>query len=292
MELAAWKPVLAALILPPVPALVLILIGARLIQPKRGWGYFILFIGVVSIWFSACNVTALALQNGVLKPPPVVAGAAMERLKDLGKGSGGYGSNRLAARLGIKPVAPKTAIVVLGGGREPLAREYGVSDLSAHSSERLRYGIWLSRQTGLPLAFSGGIGWAQQQEGAGSPEADVAARVAQQHYGWTLRWTEGHSSDTRGNAGMTVAMLAQEGVTEIVLVTEAFHMPRAKRAFERAVTQAVIAHPDWPTVRITPAPMGYWYAGERTVLDWLPSAEGLTNVRLALHEVLGLSLGL
>ncbi|MDE2593233.1 MAG: YdcF family protein [Burkholderiales bacterium] len=292
MELAAWKPVLSALILPPVPALVLILVGARLIQPKRGWGYFILFLGVLSIWFSGCNVTALWLQNGVLKPPAPMVGAEMQRLKDLGKGSGGYGANRLAGRLGIKPLAPKTAIVVLGGGREALAREYGVSDLSTHSSERLRYGVWLSRQTGLPMAFSGGIGWAQQQEGGGSPEADVAARVAQQQYGWTIHWTESHSSDTKGNAMLTVAMLAQEGVSEIVLVTEAFHMPRAKRAFERAVAQSSITHADWPTPRITPAPMGYWSAGDRTVLDWMPSAEGLTNVRLALHEVLGLSLGL
>lgn len=292
MELAAWKPVLSALILPPVPGLVLILIGARLIQPKRGWGYFILFLGVLSIWLSGCNVTALWLQNGVLKPPVAMAGAEMQRLKDLGKGSGGYGGNRLAARLGIKPVAPTTAIVVLGGGREPLAREYGVSDLSPHSSERLRYGIWLSRQTGLPMAFSGGIGWGQQQEGAGSPEADVAARTAQQHYGWTIRWTESHSSDTRGNAGMTVAMLAQEGISEIVLVTEAFHMPRAKRAFERAAAQAAIAHADWPALRITPAPMGYWNVGGRTALDWMPSSEGLTNVRLALHEMLGLTVGL
>lgn len=292
MELAAWKPVLSALVLPPVPGLVLILIGARLIQPKRGWGYLILFLGVLSIWLGGCDVTAQWLQNSVLKPPVAMAGAEMQRLKELGKGSGGYGGNRLAAKLGIKPVAPKTAIVVLGGGREPLAREYGVSDLSARSAERLRYGIWLSRQTSLPLAFSGGIGWAQQQAGGGSPEAEVAARVAQQHYGWTVHWTESRSSDTQGNAMLTVAMLAQEGVSEIVLVTEAFHMPRAKRAFERAMTQAAIHHPEWPTLRVTPAPMGYWSPGERAVLDWLPSSEGLVNVRLALHEVLGMSLGL
>lgn len=183
MEWAAWKPVLSALVLPPVPGLALILIGARLIQPKRGWGYLLLFIGVVSIWFSGCQVTALWLQNGVLKPPAVLSQVDMDRLKTVGKGSGGFGANRLAGRLGIKPVAPTTAIVVLGSGREPLAREYGVSDLSMRSEQRLRYGIWLSRQTGVPLAFSGGVGWAQQQPGGGASEADVAARVAQQHHG-------------------------------------------------------------------------------------------------------------
>jgi hypothetical protein len=53
------------------------------------------------------------------------------------------------------------AIVVLGGGMEALAPEYGVSSLRATSLERLRYGIWLGRETGLPVAFSGGVGWAQ-----------------------------------------------------------------------------------------------------------------------------------
>lgn len=288
MEWAAWKPVLSALVLPPVPGLVLILIGARLIQPKRGWGYLLLLMGVVSIWFSGCRVTALWLQNDVLKPPAVLSQADMDRLKALGKGSGGFGTNRLAGRLGIRPVSPTAAIVVLGSGREPLAREYGVSDLSMRSEQRLRYGIWLSRQTGLPLAFSGGLGWAQQQPGGGSPEADVAARVAQQHHGWTIHWLESQSSDTQGNAAMTVAMLAQEGVSEIVLVTSAFHMPRAKRAFEHAAAQASIAHPQWPSIRITPAPMGFWYAGERSGLDWLPSTAGLGDTHLASHELLGL----
>ena len=291
MDFAAYKPVLSALVMPPVPGLILILLGARLIQPKRGWGYTVLFLGVLSIWFSGANVTALWLQNGVLKPPVPMAGEPLQRLKDLGKGRGGYGSNRLAARLGIKPAASTTAIVVLGGGREALAREYGMSDLSQHSAERLRYGVWLSRQTGLPLAFSGGIGWAQKGDG-GASEAEIASRIAQQQYGWTIRWTETQSADTAGNAAMTVAMLAQEGVSEIVLVTEAFHMPRAKRAFERAATQAAIAHADWPTLRITAAPMSYWNSGERTLLDWLPSTEGLANVRLASHELLGLVMGL
>lgn len=90
---------------------------------------------------------------------------------------------------------------------------------------------------------------------------------------------------------MTVAMLAQEGISEIVLVTEAFHMPRAKRAFERAAAQSAIAHPQWPRMRITPAPMGFWSAGERGGLDWLPSTEGLADTRMASHELLGLLMG-
>ena len=56
-----------------------------------------------------------------------------------------------------KPVA----IVILGGGSEPFAPEYGVSSLQAASLERLRYGLWLAGETGAPVAFSGGVGHAQ-----------------------------------------------------------------------------------------------------------------------------------
>jgi hypothetical protein len=45
------------------------------------------------------------------------------------------------------------------------APEYGVGNLAAPSLERLRYGLWLSRSTGVPVAFSGGVGWAQNQSG-------------------------------------------------------------------------------------------------------------------------------
>ena len=40
------------------------------------------------------------------------------------------------------------AIVVLGGGSRPLSPEYGVSNLEERSMERLRYGLWLGRETG------------------------------------------------------------------------------------------------------------------------------------------------
>lgn len=288
MDLGSWKPIVSALILPPVPGLVLVLLGARLILPKRGWGYLTLLLGVLVIWFGSCNVTARWLLNGVLKPPVALDGAEMLRLKQQAHGDAGVGKR--AARAPVLP--PTKAIVVLGGGREPLAREYGVSDLSPHSAERLRYGIWLSRQTGLPLAFSGGVGWAQQRDGGAISEAEVASRVAQQHYGWSIRWMETQSADTRQNAQYTVNQLAAEGVTELIVVTEAYHMPRALRAFQRSALQAVVQQPNGSAIKITPAPMGFWSAGERSSMDWLPSTEGMANVRQALHEVLGLVAGL
>ena len=78
------------------------------------------------------------------------------------------------------------------------------------------------------------------------------------------------------------------GVSEIVLVTEAYHAPRiaivptgcaasCSAAAQLARGQGYACSP------------AFWSAGERSGLDWLPSTEGLANVRQALHEVLGLT---
>ncbi|MFG5408565.1 ElyC/SanA/YdcF family protein [Piscinibacter sakaiensis] len=135
----------------------------------------------------------------------------------------GSAPRRPAARSTAAP--PRTAIVVLGGGRERLAPEYGQAMLGADSLQRLHYGVWLARATGLPLAFSGGRGWAQLD---GEAEADLAARIAAQDYGLPLRWRENQSRDTRENARLTVALLRAEGVERILLVTHGWHMARAR----------------------------------------------------------------
>ncbi|MBI2734369.1 MAG: YdcF family protein [Aquabacterium sp.] len=280
---AAYKPLLTALALPPVPFLVLILVGARLILPRRGLGYLVLLTGVLGIWVSQCQVTAVFLQDHVLKPPAPLQGAELSRLQAVGKAYGQQqGVARRLGRAGAGAQAP-VAIVALGAGRDALAPEYGVSDLTHFSAERLRYAIWLGQRTGLPIGFSGGIGWSQQGE-VGASEAETAARVAQQFYGVTLRWTETRSADTRQNALLTVAMLAEQGVGEVVVVTDSYHMPRAMRMFNEAARREAALHPDKPPIKVTPAPAHHWH--REGALDWLPSVGGATNVRLGLKEAI------
>lgn len=260
---AMYKPVLTALALPPVPFLIVILLGARLILSRRGLGHLLVFMGVTGIWLSACEGTANLILTHVLQPVPPLTGGS---LADLGK--------RKAT----------AAIIVLGGGRDALAAEYGMADLSTNSAERLRYGVWLSRQTGVPLGFSGGIGWAQKGAGIGASEAEVAARISKDMYGLPLRWTESESSDTRENAFRTISLLSGRGVREVVVVTHAFHMRRARTVFEEAARRSASAE----VIKITPAPMGFWGPADRPLLDWLPSATGMVNVHHALRECLGL----
>ncbi len=167
---------------------------------------------------------------------------------------------------------------------DPLAPEYGGADLASPSLFRLRYGLWLSRQTGIPVAASGGVGWGPSSAGI-QPEASRMAEIAQAEYGAPLRWVEATSRDTHENAVNTLALLRPAGIRELVLVTHATHMPRALREFQAAAA-AGAASAGSGSMRITPATMGQAWPADSPLLRWLPSSEGTRRMRAALHEVL------
>ncbi len=263
LGLHAWKPLLTACLLPPVPMLVMAAwAGWRLRRQRRGGG-LLLGLALSLIWLSCTLEGDAALQRGLLPSP---AALSTDRLSAL---------QREAAPAG----RPTVAIVVLGGGRERLAPEYGVSNLGPESMERLRYGLWLARRTGAPVGFSGGTGWGASH---GDPEGLVAARIAAQEFALPLRWVESESRDTRENAERIMPMLTESGVEHVLLVTHGWHMRRAVRAFEAAAGGAVT---------IEAAPMGLSEDDTEGLLRWMPTNNGYRRVRNTLRECLGLLFG-
>jgi len=255
LGLQDWKPGLAALVMPPMPFIVLVLLGAAQMRRRRLLGWLLVLAGCSGLWFMGTEAMAVLLERTVVKPPPVLDRGQVAALKR----------------------QPATAIVVLGGGRTPLALEYGVSGLKPRTAERLRYGIWLARQTGLPLAVSGG----RSDHDAYASEAEIAARVAEKEYGFKLRWEERQARDTWENATRSVSMLRQDGIQHIVLVTQGYHMPRALLHFQSAVVAT------GGGMRITAAPMDMTPDDALQFRDWLPSLRGYEKTRLNLHEWLG-----
>lgn len=183
----------------------------------------------------------------------------------------------------VSPITPDDlkrqevqAIVVLGGGVDNDAAEYNGPTLSPDAMSRLLYGVHLSRTAQLPMAYTGGIGWAGPRGQA--PEADVAALALKRMGTPVLRWQESQSRDTRENARLTAALLKSDGVSRIALVTHAWHMPRSVRQFEAA------------GLHVVPAPMGYIRSDLTPLLQWLPSGKGLRDTGRVVHEWLGLLL--
>ena len=254
MELGFFKPLLTSLAMPPAAPLLLALLGLLLAWRRKRGGMALAALSLVALWLLSCHGTAVWLARHALPQFDAVT----------------------AAQLKMDRVQ---AIVILGGGLLPGAPEYGgAPQPSAVTAARLRYGIWLARQSGLPVAFSGGIGWAAEGIQPLS-EAKVAARVAQQDFGVALRWSEAVSRDTSGNARLLAPVLMREGVQRIALVTDAWHMPRSVSAFQTA------------GFAVTPAPMAFTRPIESRLLQWLPSAQGLLASRQVLRECLGLAVG-
>lgn len=166
------------------------------------------------------------------------------------------------------------AILVLGGGRQTQAPEYGADTPGTASMERLRYAARLARQTGLPVMVSGGSPFREEE----ISEAELGRRVLEEDFGLKNVLVEGESPDTRTNIRLSAERLKDLGYTRVLLVTHAWHLPRALDECARVGLDAV------------PAPMGFIstnLALKPAWRQWLPGAKALWESRLLLHEYLG-----
>jgi uncharacterized SAM-binding protein YcdF (DUF218 family) len=246
MEPAA-AAIVKALILPPGVNFLLLLLGlaaAALRWRKSGW--LLTLVALLSLYlFSITPVSRMLLAGVESYPalPPVIA----------------HGDEQ--------------AIVVPGAGRYAGAPEYGGDTASTMALERLRYAAYLHRQTGLPILVSGGTVFSGVK-----PEAELLNDALRDVFNLEASWLEDRGRNTWENARYSRAMLEPPGIERIILVTHAFHMPRAVYAFETAGFQ------------VTPAPTAFSTreSAGSSWLDWIPSASALAGTHVALHEWLGL----
>jgi uncharacterized SAM-binding protein YcdF (DUF218 family) len=171
--------------------------------------------------------------------------------------------------------SPAQAIVVLTAGRVRNSPEYGrlpIPDFTA--LERISYAARLYRSHQLPLLVTGGLITDNSGE---EPLAFGMKRVFEEQFQIPVRWTESAARNTSQNAQFSAAMLRQAGIDHVILVTDAVHMRRARRAFERH------------GIAVTPGPTFYQETGRFDLLRLLPSIEGLRRSHAALYEWLGLA---
>jgi uncharacterized SAM-binding protein YcdF (DUF218 family) len=234
------RHVVEMLLLPPASAIVLFLLGTLL---RRKWPRFGRTTQILAgIWLWAAST-------------PLVGGTLLLALQT---------APALPAT-GALPAAD--AIVVLSAEADPHGNEYGGAVVGAMTLQRLRYGAFLQRRTGLPLLVSGGA------PGTGLPSlAALMQRAAVQEFAVPVRWLEERSADTRENAKYSAELLHKDGVRRILLVSSAWHLPRAIACFRREQLEVTAA----PTAFRGPA-FGDW-------TSLVPRWSGLRDTSLALHE--------
>lgn len=244
----AWilKILISTLLLPPGNGLALLCVAG--VFRRRRWAFGL-----------AMAATLLLIAQCL----PAIAGLLIASLE-----------NQSAA---IAPNTPKPeagAIVILGSGLATDATEYGGDTANDRTLIRTRYGATLARRYELPVLVTGG-----QLAETNASEAELMAGILHNEFGVDSRWQEAGSMDTAGNAALSAPILKAAGIQRIVLVTHAFHMPRARLLFERAgleVIQAPTAFFSQPDVE--------WRLG-----DFLPQSKALQISYYALHEWLGLA---
>ena len=177
------------------------------------------------------------------------------------------GLTRLAERypaLDLSQPLRAQAIVILGGGTERTAPEYGGPAAGAELLERVSYGAYLARRTGLPVLVSGS-----------TREAPAMRATLARDFGISARWVDADSRDSFDDAQLSARLLRADRIARILLVTSSCHEWRAAQEFEST------------GIAVDPAPVHVWAPRPRALKDYLPEPLGLLESTAALHELLG-----
>jgi uncharacterized SAM-binding protein YcdF (DUF218 family) len=240
--LVTLKFVLRSLLLPPAGPLLLAGLGTWLLVRRRTGdaarkaALAFLVVSLAALWLLATPVVADSLMRLAGHYPALDPGL---------------------------PVRGQ-AIVILAGGQARTAPEYGGPAVGLVTLERVTYGAYLARRSGLPVLVSG------------SPREALAMRaMLARDFGVTPRWVNSESRDTFDDAQLSTRLLKADGVARIVLVTSATHEWRAAQEFLSA------------GLGVEPAPVHVWAPQPRELLDYLPNAVGLLESREALYEIFG-----
>lgn len=229
---------LRTLILPPACLLIIGILGLLLAWRYRRLGMTLAAASLAALW---------------LLSTPVVADG-LERMAD-----------RYPALDLSRPVAAQAIVILGGGGYREHAPEYGGAPAPEYAMyERLAYGAYVARHTGLPILVTG--------DGAEAVTMQVSLA---RDFGVQAKWVDEAAKDTYDNARDSAGVLRVAGITRVILVTSDTHLRRAAHEFQAA------------GLSVIPAPAGMWSPREIDILRFVPAATGLLRSYAAVYELAG-----
>lgn len=242
-----WRYIIKQLAFPP-SSLLLLLLGGWLLRkrwPRLATGSFVL--GLAGLYLMSLPITveyaARAIESEAALTPQQWHSLAQQA----------------------------DAIVVLGGGREVNDPAWQSDQPSLMAMQRLRYAARLAKASQLPILVSGGLHYGQPPS-----EAQLMANSLAEDFAVTARWLEGNSRTTWENAQLTADMLQAEGIKRIVLVTQAWHMPRSRWSYEQF------------GFTVTSAPVGFLSGhNNRPLNGWMPESKALWLNTALFNEAIG-----
>jgi uncharacterized SAM-binding protein YcdF (DUF218 family) len=175
-------------------------------------------------------------------------------------------------------------IVLLGGGTAPALYPRPIVEMNG-AGDRVAYAAWLYQQRAAPaiLVSGGAIAWLETGKSAAD---DMAFLLDLMGVPPNAIWLEETSRNTAENAAECAKILREKGISRIILVTSAFHMPRSLPLFENQGLEVIPAPTDYS---ITQAD---WAAltepGPGLLIRLLPSADNLAATSKVLKEYIGM----
>ena len=168
-------------------------------------------------------------------------------------------------------------IIVLGGGENARASAYWDQMQFNEGAERYTTALALARRfPDAKVLFVGGSGELRDVAGATISEATIAERFFKEHGIAPDRLLlEGQSRNTAENARLSLALANPAPNETWVLITSAFHMPRAMRSFDAAGWKDLVA---WP--------VDYRTSGFRDDMGWNLTGN-LLVLNTAIREYIG-----
>jgi len=176
-------------------------------------------------------------------------------------------------------------IVLLGGGTEPKAYPRSGVEMNG-AGDRVIYAAQLFKEGKAPLILlSGGeITW--MNDGSTTPAEDMAEILISMDIPQDALIVEDRSRNTYENALYAKELLDERGISKILLVTSAMHMPRSVSLFEAQGFE------------VTPLPVDYSVVEDTSsedqndvlvtkILNIIPNASNLALTTNALKEYLG-----
>ena len=235
--LLQFKTLIKDLLLPPAGPLLLAALGLLLMKRRAALARICLITGIGLLWLLSTPIVSDAL-TGLVEQYPAVD---------------------------LRVAADAQAIVILGGGgQRAFAPEYAGPAAEPFLLERLSYGAYIAKKTGLPILVTGF-----------SLEARAMHDTLQRNFGLEARWVDDRAYDTFQNARNSARILTAEGIRRIVLVTRATHMRRSVREFSAAGFDVVAA------------PVGILAERDFGLLRYLPNPEALLRSHAAIYELIG-----
>ena len=183
------------------------------------------------------------------------------------------------------PVPQAEAIVVLGGGTDPAEAPRRMIEVNS-AGDRLIYAYRLYREgkASIILVSGGLLDWDQRST---TPAEDMAELLVWLGVPEHAILQQAESANTYEDAIYCAQILKAKGINRILLVTSAWHMPRALRLFEAQSLEVIPLPSDY---NVTQQGWDQMLAGDpRTILlDLFPSAGNLSLTTRMLKEYLGM----